>query len=163
MDNGVIRTPLDPDITFSDDPLRMMRAIRFATQLGFVIENKTFEAIERNAHRIEIVSKERVAEELNKIVAAKVPSVGFKLLYKSKLMELIFPEFSQLKGVEMVNERGHKDNFYHTLEVLDNVAQHSDNLWLRWVPQIRRNGVDVNMVLDIPGNAAVSGQHGADA
>ena len=132
LDNGVIRTPLDPDITFSDDPLRMMRAIRFATQLGFVIENKTFEAIERNAHRIEIVSKERVAEELNKIVAAKVPSVGFKLLYKSKLMELIFPEFSQLKGVEMVNERGHKDNFYHTLEVLDNVAQHSDNLWLRW-------------------------------
>lgn len=132
LDNGVICTPLDPDITFSDDPLRMMRAIRFATQLGFVIENKTFEAIERNAHRIEIVSKERVAEELNKIVAAKVPSVGFKLLYKSKLMELIFPEFSQLKGVEMVNERGHKDNFYHTLEVLDNVAQHSDNLWLRW-------------------------------
>lgn len=132
LDNGVIRTPLDPDITFSDDPLRMMRAIRFATQLGFVIENKTFEAIERNAHRIEIVSKERVAEELNKIVAAKVPSIGFKLLYKSKLMELIFPEFSQLKGVEMVNERGHKDNFYHTLEVLDNVAQHSDNLWLRW-------------------------------
>lgn len=132
LDNGVIRTPLDPDITFSDDPLRMMRAIRFATQLGFVIENKTFDAITRNAHRIEIVSKERVAEELNKIVMAKEPSVGFKLLYKSKLMDLIFPEFSKLKGVDTVNERGHKDNFYHSLEVLDNVAKHSDNIWLRW-------------------------------
>lgn len=132
LDNGVIRTPLDPDITFSDDPLRMMRAIRFATQLGFVIENKTFDAITRNAHRIEIVSKERVAEELNKIVMAKEPSIGFKLLYKSKLMDLIFPEFSKLKGVDTVNDRGHKDNFYHSLEVLDNVAKHSDNLWLRW-------------------------------
>ncbi len=132
LDNGVIRTPLDPDITFSDDPLRMMRAIRFATQLGFVIENKTFDAITRNANRIEIVSKERVAEELNKIVMAKEPSIGFKLLYKSKLMDLIFPEFSKLKGVETVNERGHKDNFYHSLEVLDNVSKHSDNLWLRW-------------------------------
>ncbi len=132
LDNGVIRTPLDPDITFSDDPLRMMRAIRFATQLGFIIENKTFDAITRNAHRIEIVSKERVAEELNKIVMAKEPSIGFKLLYKSKLMDLIFPEFSKLKGVDTVNDRGHKDNFYHSLEVLDNVAKHSDNLWLRW-------------------------------
>ena len=132
LDNGVIRTPLDPDITFSDDPLRMMRAIRFATQLGFVIENKTFDAITRNAHRIEIVSKERVAEELNKIVMAKEPSIGFKLLYKSKLMDLIFPEFSKLKGVDTVNDRGHKDNFYHSLEVLDNVAKHSNNLWLRW-------------------------------
>lgn len=132
LNNGIIKTPLDPDITFSDDPLRMMRAIRFATQLGFIIENKTFDAITRNAHRIEIVSKERVVEELNKIVMSKVPSVGFKLLYKSKLMDWIFPEFSKLKGIDMVKERGHKDNFYHTLEVLDNVALHSDNLWLRW-------------------------------
>ena len=132
LNNGVIRTPLDPDITFSDDPLRMMRAIRFASQLGFVIENKTFDAIERNASRINIVSNERIEVELNKIVLSKVPSVGFKLLYKSGLMNLIFPEFANLKGVEMVKERGHKDNFYHTLEVLDNVARHSDNLWLRW-------------------------------
>lgn len=132
LNNGIIRTPLDPDITFSDDPLRMMRAIRFASQLGFVIENKTFDAIERNASRIGIVSKERIEVELNKIVLSKVPSVGLKLLYKSGLMNLIFPEFANLKGVEMVKERGHKDNFYHTLEVLDNVARQSDNLWLRW-------------------------------
>jgi poly(A) polymerase len=132
LNNGIIRTPLDPDITFSDDPLRMMRAIRFASQLGFVIENKTFDAIERNASRIGIVSKERIEVELNKIVLSKVPSLGLKLLYKSGLMNLIFPEFANLKGVEMVKERGHKDNFYHTLEVLDNVARQSDNLWLRW-------------------------------
>ncbi len=132
LNNGVIRTPLDPDITFSDDPLRMMRAIRFASQLNFIIESETFEAIRRNIHRIEIVSKERIADELNKIVLSKQPSVGLKLLYRSGLMDLVFPEFSKLKGVDMVKEKGHKDNFYHTLVVLDNVALHSSNLWLRW-------------------------------
>ena len=129
---GLIRTPLDPDITFSDDPLRMMRAIRFASQLGFIIQDKTFEAIHRNAERIKIVSAERITTELNKIVLSPKPSVGFKLLQKSGLMNLIFPEFSALKGVEVVGQHGHKDNFYHTLEVLDNVAEKSDNLWLRW-------------------------------
>ncbi len=129
---GIIRTPLDPDITFSDDPLRMMRAIRFATQLGFIIQNETFEAIQRNAERIKIVSAERIISELNKIILSPKPSIGFKLLYKSNLMDIIFPEFSALKGVETVGQRGHKDNFYHTLTVLDNVAEKSDNLWLRW-------------------------------
>ena len=129
---GIIRTPLDPDITFSDDPLRMMCAIRFASQLGFIIQDKTFEAIQRNAERIKIVSTERITTELNKIVLSPKPSIGFKLLYKSGLMNIIFPEFSALKGVEMVGQRGHKDNFYHTLEVLDHVAAKSDNPWLRW-------------------------------
>jgi poly(A) polymerase len=128
----IIRTPLEPDVTFSDDPLRMMRAIRFATQLQFTIENRTFEAISRNKERIAIVSKERITDELNKIVAADKPSVGFKLLDKSGLLKKIFPQLSNLKGVEVINNKGHKDNFYHTLEVLDNVALKSDNLWLRW-------------------------------
>lgn len=132
LDNGLIRTPLDPDITFSDDPLRMMRAIRFASQLGFYIQDSTFEAIQRNADRIKIVSMERITTELNKIVLSPKPSVGFKLLEKSGLLRLIFPEFSNLKGVEMVDGRGHKDNFFHTLEVADHVAAHSDDLWLRW-------------------------------
>lgn len=132
LHNGILRTPLDPDITFSDDPLRMMRAIRFATQLNFHIEDATFEAIGRNAKRIEIVSKERITTELNKIVLSPVPSIGFKLLQLCGLMELIFPEFSKLKGVESVDGHAHKDNFYHTLEVLDHVAVHSDDLWLRW-------------------------------
>ena len=130
--SGIIRTPLDPDITFSDDPLRMMRAIRFATQLNFSIEDETFAAIERNRERIKIISKERIIDELNKIVASPKPSVGFILLNKSKLLPLIFPELDALKGVETKEGRGHKDNFYHTLTVLDNVAEKSDNLWLRW-------------------------------
>jgi poly(A) polymerase len=128
----LIRTPLDPDITFSDDPLRMMRAIRFATQLNFTIYPETFNAITRNASRITIISKERVMDELMKIMASHKPSIGWELLYRCGLLKLIFPEFAAMKGVEVVNGRGHKDNFYHTLEVLDNVAQKSDNVWLRW-------------------------------
>lgn len=132
MDELIIRTPCDPDRTFSDDPLRMMRAVRFATQLGFDIEPETFEAIERNRKRISIVSKERISTELNKIMAADMPSIGFDLLDKSGLLEIIFPQLWKLKGVEYKNVRGHKDNFIHTLKVLDNVAQKSGNLWLRW-------------------------------
>ncbi len=132
LDNKIIRTPLDPDITFSDDPLRMMRAIRFATQLNFTIEKNTFKAIERNKNRMSIVSKERITDELNKIVMAQTPSTGFKLLEKSGLLKVIFPQMDALKGVEVINKNAHKDNFYHTLEVLDNVAAKSDNLWLRW-------------------------------
>lgn len=127
-----IRTPQDPDVTYSDDPLRMMRAIRFATQLNYTIVPDSLEAIARNAHRISIVSKERIADELNKIILAPVPSIGFKLLFDSGLLKLIFPEMTALHGVEYVKGKGHKDNFYHTLQVLDNVAQRSDNLWLRW-------------------------------
>ena len=132
LEDRLIRTPLDPDITFSDDPLRMMRCIRFATQLNFYIDDETFEAVERNKERIEIVSKERIADELNKIVASPIPSKGFVELDRCGLLPLIFPELALLEGVEVVNGRGHKDNFYHTLEVLDNVAKVSDNLWLRW-------------------------------
>lgn len=132
LDSGVIRTPLNPDITFSDDPLRMMRAVRFASQLGFVIENKTFDAIARNVDRIEIVSAERIMVELNKIVLSPKPSVGFRLLQKSGLLKKVFPEFEALRGVDVINNRGHKDNFLHTLEVVDNISQRTDDLWLRW-------------------------------
>ena len=132
IENKVIRTPLDPDITFSDDPLRMMRAVRFATQLNFNIEENTFQAIGRNKNRIKIVSPERVIDELNLIVMAKTPSIGFKLLEKTGLLKIIFPKFVELKGVEVINKQAHKDNFYHTLQVLDNLAPNSDNLWLRW-------------------------------
>lgn len=132
MANGIIRTPLDPDITFSDDPLRMMRAIRFATQLGFVIEPETFKAIERNKERINIISGERIIDEINKMMKTAKPSVGFILLEKSGLLEIIFPELYAMKGIESKDGRAHKDNFYHTLEVLDNLASMSDNLWLRW-------------------------------
>lgn len=127
-----IRTPLDPDITFSDDPLRMMRAIRFATQLQFDIAPETFRAIARNCKRISIISGERIIDEINKIMKSQQPSIGFKLLDESGLLELIMPELSALKGVDNVEGKGHKDNFYHTLTVLDNVALRSDNLWLRW-------------------------------
>jgi poly(A) polymerase len=128
----IIRTPLEPGITFSDDPLRMMRAIRFATQLGFTIEEKTLEAISLNKKRIHIISKERIAEELNKIILSSKPSVGFKLLDKTGLLEIIFPELHRMKGREEVNGIGHKDNFLHTLEVLDRLTPHTSNLWLRW-------------------------------
>ena len=132
LEDCLIRTPCDPDITFSDDPLRMMRAVRFAAQLGFTIDDETFEAIRRNAERIHIVSRERIITELNKIVLSPVPSIGFTLLDKSGLLPLIFPELSALKGVERRGKHAHKDNFKHTLQVLDNVARHSDDLWLRW-------------------------------
>jgi putative nucleotidyltransferase with HDIG domain len=132
LENKIIRTPLNPDITFSDDPLRMMRCIRFASQLGFYIEEQTFLAIERNKDRIAIVSQERITDELNKIIASPKPSVGFDLLFKSKLLSVIFPSMQALSGAEYVDGLGHKDNFYHTLEVLDNTAKQSTNLWLRW-------------------------------
>lgn len=130
--DGLIRTPLDPDVTFSDDPLRMMRAIRFATQLGFTIVEDTFNAICRNAGRISIISRERVADELMKIMRSRRPSRGWDLLLKTGLLKLIFPELAALRGVEVVRGVGHKDNFYHTLAVLDNVAAESDDVWLRW-------------------------------
>lgn len=132
LDRQIIRTPLDPDITFSDDPLRMMRAIRFATQLGFRINEETFDAITRNANRITIISKERVMDELMKIMASPKPSIGWELLHLCGLLKLIFPELNALHGVEIINGRGHKDNFFHTLAVVDNVARKSDNVWLRW-------------------------------
>lgn len=132
LENKILRTPLNPDITFSDDPLRMMRCIRFASQLGFYIEEQTFLAIERNKDRIAIVSQERITDELNKIIASPKPSVGFDLLFKSKLLSVIFPSMQALSGAEYVDGLGHKDNFYHTLEVLDNTAKQSTNLWLRW-------------------------------
>ena len=132
MNECTIRTPLDPDITYSDDPLRMMRAIRFATQLGFYLDRETFDSIERNAGRIKIITKERIVEELNKIMLSRKPSVGWILLDKTGLLPLIFPELSALKGVEIKDGKGHKDVFFHTLQVLDNLAMKSDNLWLRW-------------------------------
>jgi poly(A) polymerase len=132
LNNKVLRTPLDPDITFADDPLRMMRAIRFAAQLDFRILPETLDAITRNASRISIISMERVSEELNKIILTKKPSVGFYLLDKTGLLDLIFPVFAALKGAEYVEGKGHKDNFKHTLEVLDRIAPNTDDLWLRW-------------------------------
>lgn len=132
LENKILRTPLDPDLTYSDDPLRMMRAIRFATQLDFKIEENSFKSIQKNAQRIKIVSKERIVDELNKIILAAKPSIGFKLLDKSGLLKHIFPQFLALKGVDVVDNIGHKDNFYHTLQVLDNICFQTNDLWLRW-------------------------------
>jgi len=132
LKHKIIRTPLNPDITYSDDPLRMLRAIRFATQLNFTIEEDSREAITRNAERINIISKERIIDEINKIIASPKPSVGFKLLESSGLLSYVFPDFQKLKGIEIKEGRAHKDNFYHTIQVLDNLAEKSDSLWLRW-------------------------------
>lgn len=132
IDNQTIKTPLAPDITFSDDPLRMLRAIRFASQLGFTILPETFEAIQRNAERIKIISYERISEELNKILLSSKPSVGLKLLFESGLLKLIFKELQNMHGVEVKNGKAHKDNFYHTIHVVDNICEETNNLWLRW-------------------------------
>ncbi|MBE2247493.1 MAG: HD domain-containing protein [Candidatus Competibacteraceae bacterium] len=132
LQHGLLKTPLDPDITYSDDPLRMMRAIRFATQLHFRIDDNSLAAISANAERIKIVSSERIADELNKIILALRPSIGFSMLSETGLLRHIFPEMEELKGVEYIKGKGHKDNFWHTLQVLDNVATQSSNLWLRW-------------------------------
>ena len=132
LENKIIRTPLNPDITYSDDPLRMMRAIRFATQLHFTIEKESLLAISRNAERIKIITNERIVVELNKILESKQPSIGFLLLEKTGLLDYILPELIALKGIDEVEGQRHKDNFYHTLEVVDNIAKNTENLWLRW-------------------------------
>ena len=132
LGNKIIRTPLDPDITYSDDPLRMMRAIRFATQLGFIIEKESLNAITRNNERIKIITNERIVVELNKILESKTPSIGFLLLEETGLLKYILPELTALKGIDEVEGQKHKDNFYHTLEVVDNIAKHTNDVWLRW-------------------------------
>ena len=130
--NGIIKTPLSPDITYSDDPLRMMRAVRFATQLNFTIEEKSYNSIKKNSEQLGIISQERITEELNKIILSKTPSNGFILLFKTKLLHQFFPLLTKLHGVEFIGKHGHKDNFYHTIEVLDNISKKTNNLWLRW-------------------------------
>lgn len=132
LEQGLLRTPSDPSVTFSDDPLRMLRAIRFATQLNFSITDESLDAIKLNAKRLNIISKERIIEELNKIMMTPKPSVGFYLLYNTELLKYFLPELSNLRGIDVVEGKGHKDNFAHTLEVLDNIALVTDNLWLRW-------------------------------
>lgn len=132
LKDKIIRTPLNPDITYSDDPLRMLRAIRFATQLNFIIEAQSLKSITKNSHRIKIISRERIVTEINKILESKIPSIGFLLLEKTGLLEHILPEITALKGIDDVEGQSHKDNFYHTLEVVDNISKHTENVWLRW-------------------------------
>ncbi len=148
LDRRIIRTPLDPDITFSDDPLRMMRAIRFATQLGFDIYPETLDAITRNADRIGIITAERIKDELFKIMAAPRPSIGWELLLQTGLLDRILPELAHMKGIEVVKGRGHKDNFKHTMTVLDSVAAASDNIWLRWAALLHDIGKPVTKHYD---------------
>lgn len=132
LENKIIRTPLEPNKTYSDDPLRMMRAIRFSCQLNFTIEEKSLKAITENANRLNIISQERITDELNKIILSKIPSKGFKLLFNTQLLHQFFPKMVELQGIEVIDNKGHKDNFYHTLKVLDNISQESGSLWLRW-------------------------------
>lgn len=132
IENKIIRTPLEPNITYSDDPLRMMRAIRFASQLNFQIEESSLQALKDNAKRLDIISQERITEELNKIILSTKPSVGFKLLFNTNLLHQFFPKMVELQGVDIIDNKGHKDNFYHTLQVLDNISLNTNNLWLRW-------------------------------
>ncbi|MDC0249627.1 CCA tRNA nucleotidyltransferase, partial [Flavobacteriales bacterium] len=132
LKNKIIRTPLNPDMTYSDDPLRMMRAVRFATQLNFTIQEESLESINRNSERLAIISQERITEELNKIILTDQPSDGFKLLFNTRLLHQFFPLMANLQGVEIIGKHGHKDNFYHTIEVLDNISQNTNDLWLRW-------------------------------
>jgi len=132
LENKLIKTPLDPDITYNDDPLRMMRAVRFATQLNFEIDEKSYQSINKNAERLSIISQERITEELNKIILSPTPSNGFKMLFNTKLLHQFFPEFVKLQGIDAVGKHEHKDNFYHTIKVLDNISENTNNLWLRW-------------------------------
>lgn len=132
LEEKTLKTPLDPDITYSDDPLRMMRAVRFATQLNFRIEQESYDAIKRNAHRLKIVSLERIMDEFNKIMLAPKPSIGLKLMFNTELLHQFFPEMIKLHGVQIINGKGHKDNFYHTLQVIDNICLNTNDLWLRW-------------------------------
>jgi poly(A) polymerase len=149
LEYGVLRTPLAPTQTFIDDPLRMMRAFRFASQLNFTLVDEAFEAITKNAARIKIITKERIADELNKILLSKKPSIGFDLLFRSKLLPFIFPQLNDLAGAEYIDGQGHKDNFYHTIQVVDNIAHNTENLWLRWAALLHDIGKPATKLFEV--------------